>query len=191
MIRRTKASESSSTTGPLEWPAASCGRGPGESTGTSGVSVTTADSDGETSAGTTVSASAGESSEGGASETGALEGCAAATDADACAGLGGCGWVQTSVVDMICGDLGFEEGYCLEVDEQNPNCGNFIPTCPNGTAVLYQELVLEVGAVELLVVDGESLCEIPAGFAACQFNSDPKPGSEPSYFPEACICACE
>jgi hypothetical protein len=176
-------------------------------TGTSGASESassgTSDS-ASTTAGATESATSVDTSESGAessststsssagsSDTGSVEGCAAASNADACEGTAGCAWIETSHVafdvDMVCGDLGIEEGYCLAVER---DCGGFLPTCPDGTPVLYRPAGLEVGAVELLVV-GASLCEIPNGFQPCQVNSDPKPGSIPSYFPLECGCACE
>lgn len=165
----------------------------GEMSGTGGTSGTTGgDSNGTTTQDQTETGS--EASSGGSSESGVIEACADAGNADTCQGLGGCAWVETSHValdvDLVCGDLGIEEGHCLPVAGSGA-CGNFLMTCEDGTPVYYREAGLEVGAVELLVVDDPSLCDVPEDFQPCQVNSDPKPGSEPSYFPEECACACE
>ena len=163
---------------------------------TSGGSSASGTSMGDASASSSndTSASGTDGDSDGSSETGIVEGCAAASDATACQDTPGCAWWETSHValdiDMACGDLGIEEGYCLQVEGQGPECGSTPVTCPDGTGVYYREAGLEVGAVELLILDSESLCEVPDGFEACQVNSDPKPGSEPSYFPEECACAC-
>lgn len=165
----------------------------GETSGTAGTSGTTGgDSNGATTQDQTETGS--DASSGSSSESGTLEACADAGNADACEGLGGCAWVGTSQftldVDLMCADLGVDEGYCLVAEEGNRACGNFLQTCRDGTAVLYRDVGFKDPVLELLVVDDESLCEIPDGFQPCQVNSDPKPGSEPSYFPEECACAC-
>jgi hypothetical protein len=181
------ASESGGST------SADSGDGTGGSSETSGASGSTGrDSNGATSADATETGA--ESSGDGSSDTGAIEACADAGNVDSCQGLGGCAWVDTSHValdaELVCGDLGIEEGHCLPVAGSGA-CGNFLSTCEDGTPVYYREAGLEVGAVELLVIDDPSLCDVPEGFQPCQVNSEPKPGSEPSYFPEECECACE
>lgn len=122
--------------------------------------------------------------------------CDEATDEFSCtsdsAAQGPCSWIPTSVsaldVELACGDLDMDGGRCVK---SGGECGQPSPTCPDGTTVFYLELGLEVGAVELLVTDEDYPCELPDGFQQCQVNSNPKPGSEPSYFPEECACACE
>lgn len=130
------------------------------------------------------------------SGSGESQGCGAATTAAGCQDTASaqCQWFPSATVAPKvaneCEDLGFDEGYCLEVDRGNRECSpNFLTTCDAG-AVYYREAGLEIGAIELLVFDGESLCDFPSDFAPCQVNSEPKPGSEPSFFPPECACAC-
>lgn len=182
------ASESGgvSSTGDM---ATSGGSSDASASGTTGDSATTTDpteTTGDTETGETES-----------SETGLLGACGEATGEADCQDTDSaqCAWFPSSYValdnEMVCGDLGLDEGFCLEVDLINGECSqNFLTTCEAG-AVFYREAGLEVGAVELLVFDDELLCEFPEGFAPCQVNSNPKPGSEPTYFPEECACACE
>lgn len=163
-------------------------------TGTSGDSATTAGTTGTE--GETTAAETGV--EGESSGTGGLEACSDATSASNCQSTASetCAWFPTShaALDagLACGDLEIDEGYCLAVGPVDRTCTDgFLPTCPDGTPVLYREAGLEVGAIELLVVDGETPCEVPDEFQPCQVNADPKPGSKLSYFPAECACACE
>lgn len=182
------ASESASSTGDMP-------------TSTGGSSGTTASMSGTMgSSATTVDATETGHSE--SSETGSLSACSDATLESNCrdTASSSCAWFPTSVVALEattdCEELGAEgghwgvEGHCLEVDRQEPECAGFIPTCPDGTAVLFRSS-LKSATIELLAVDDVEPCEIPPEFEACQVNSDPKPGSEPSYFPADCECACE
>lgn len=130
------------------------------------------------------------------SETGLLGACGEAAGESDCQDTESaqCAWFPTSHValdnEMTCGDLGIDEGYCLEVDRSDRECSpNHLTTCDAG-AVYYRVAGLEVGAIELVIFDDEALCEFPVDFAPCQVNSNPKPGSKPSFFPPECECVC-
>lgn len=156
--------------------------------GTTDDTATTVEPTGTTTGGS-------QSTQGESSETGPLESCSAATGESSCLDTPQCQWFPSSTVAPEvangCEDLGLDDGVCLEVDRDNRECTpNHLTTCEAG-AVYYREAGLEIGAIELLVFNDESLCDFPDDFVPCQVNAEPKPGSEPSFFPPACACACE
>ncbi len=137
----------------------------------------------------------------GSSETGALSACGGAFSESDCQDTEStqCAWFPTSLVvldaQMVCQDVDqtrLNEGYCLEVDPNDPECGfNFAGAPCNGGTVLYAQVGLEIGAVEVFVFDEDaSLCEIPSGFDACLGSTEPG-STELTYFPLECGCICE
>ncbi len=135
---------------------------------------------------------------GGSEETGTtiLEFCEDAVSEDQCDlandGFTFCGWfdVATYALDNegACGDLKIDTGRCFADGWEDSGCFDYPPTCADGvTRVFYQEVGLEVGAVELVSFQFEDICEAPAGYEPCMYIDD---GMTQTWDPPECACAC-
>lgn len=103
-----------------------------------------------------------------------------------------CGWfdVGTYALDNegACGDLKLDTGRCFADGWEDSGCFDYPATCADGvTRVFFQEVGLEVGAVELVSFQFEDICEAPAGFEPCVFVDD---GMTQTWDPPECACAC-
>lgn len=158
------------------------------SVGTMSASSTTADTDvGET---TTAPQTGSET-------TGGLSACEEATTQAQCDAFPSfeegaafeCGWVPTIVYAGGCNvvETGFE-GQCAQV-AQDDSCGTIeTATCPDDTTVVYfSPLGLEIGAIEVLVLQIGVCSEVTAGFEPCVVIDD---GETITYEPPECGCAC-
>lgn len=185
--------------------AASAESGTGEESGETGdsasstsVSTTAMTSDVTTSEPTTGPMTATDPTNGEAttmaeSTTGEPGMCEDAQTQAACEGVANdfetCGWVPTVVVaggscEPV--DTGFE-GQCVLLEQADGCTGPGDATCPDGvTRVYYSALGLEIGAVELMVIESQSCEESGAGFEPCvMIDGDPV-----SFDPPECACAC-
>ena len=147
----------------------------------------------------TTDATATATSTGGSSEstgTSILEFCEDAVSEDQCDlandGFTFCGWfdVGTYALDNegACGDLQIDTGRCFADGWEDSGCFDYPPTCADGvTRVFYQEVGLEVGAVELVSFQFEDICEAPAGYEPCMYIDD---GMTQTWDPPECACAC-
>lgn len=100
-----------------------------------------------------------------------------------------CGWIPTIVVaggscDVV--ETGFE-GQCVMLEQADTCTEPGESTCPDGvTRVYFSQLGLEIGAVELMVVESQGCEESGAGLEPCvMIDGDPV-----TYDPPECGCAC-
>jgi len=103
-----------------------------------------------------------------------------------------CGWVPTVVYAggescQVVPDTGFE-GACV-LTEQEDTCGTLeTSTCPDDTTLVYfNSLGLEIGAIELVVLEAGVCSEATLGFEPCVMIDD---GDTVTFEPPECGCGC-
>jgi hypothetical protein len=128
--------------------------------------------------------------------TGNAQSCGEATDVVSCMAASDlsqtCLWLASSTWvgggDAVCEPIDVGPTGLCAVDEQDDGCGVFAePTCPDEfTSVWYQEVGLEVGAIEIVSFSADQICDgLGGSFQQCVYDAQTL-----TFTPPECSCGC-